>query len=32
MTAATGANALSLVETSVDNRGLSFSIGGIYFL
>ncbi|XP_055317714.1 phospholipase B1, membrane-associated-like [Sitodiplosis mosellana] len=28
LTAATGANAIALFEASVDNRGLSFSIGG----
>lgn len=27
-TAGTGANAITLLETGVDNRGLSFSIGG----
>lgn len=28
MTAATGANAVNALEVAIDNRGLSFSIGG----
>lgn len=29
MTVGTGANALNFVEAAVENRGLSFSIGGM---
>lgn len=32
LTVATGANAVNFVEAAVENRGLSFSIGGTIFL
>lgn len=32
ITAATGANAINFLEAAVENRGLSFSIGGIILL